>query len=114
MPPLRTLCLSSLTLEDIVSNDNGALIMHECSKEGHISELSVLGSLSVSHRAAVSVAGKISLSIFVMPFLGKVQRKVTRDKHSNSKQEQWIEELTTMPKVTDLGSHLRLDQVSLW
>ena len=38
------------------------------------------------HRAAINVAGRIFLSIFVMPFFGKLQRKIKREinRHAQS------------------------------
>lgn len=49
---IMVLCLFSLTSEDIVSNDTTALVMHKCSREGHISKLSVLGSHGVSSQGS--------------------------------------------------------------
>lgn len=82
VPPLSILCLFSLTFEDfedIMCNDNAALVMHECIRKGCISKQSVLRSHGISHREAINVTGRIFFSIFVMLLVDKVQRKIKRD-----------------------------------
>lgn len=81
--PFSILCLFSLTLEDIVPNDNAILIMRECSRKNPISRLSVLRTVILSSRAVVN-AGKILLSMFLVSFFGKIKRKIKRDIDSNS------------------------------
>lgn len=66
VPPSSILCLFYLTFEDfedIASNDNAALIMHECIRKGHISKLSLLRSHCLSHVEAINVAGRIFLAL---------------------------------------------------
>lgn len=58
-----------------MSNDNAALIMHECSREGHISKLFVLGSHGVSSQGSYKCCWQNFPQHFRNAFLGQSSKE---------------------------------------